>query len=468
MNKAFKIDIPLFIASITIIAIGLFTLFSLMNAGGEGRNSIFATAFTNQLVFALIGILLSIAVFMISPVYLKFRFIIIAIYVGTIILLIATLIFGKDIEGIEGVRRWITIGSTTLEDGSVVGGITIQASEFTKFTMILVIAGILTLVHPGKDQGKISPQNKALYYIYQNRTLLVSIILSIFVIAMVYAQKSLSVTIVISLILFSVIFASLKHKYFLLSSIHIFLTSFIAAQGIIPVAWSLKIVLILSIPVVIGMYFFMKKKSLVVMCLICLAGIFSGVVIANLVWNNVLQDYMKERVETFFDPDRDAQNEGFQQEQAKISIGAGQFFGQGFREVSEYQVEQLPVPTTDFIFAIFGYKFGYLGTTILVLLYLVLIGRLFYLADVMQDRYSSLVLTGIGTMILVQFFFNIGMNLDLLPVGGTTLPLMSAGGSSLITTMVALAFAQSVIAHNHLEKNVYRRRDKVLINGWNV
>jgi rod shape determining protein RodA len=264
-------------------------------------------------------------------------------------------------------------------------------------------------------------------------------------------------------------FAHAKDKLSIFLGIVCFLISLTLSQNIFfELSVLTKVLLFISTLVVYAIAVYADRLDDRVIFGTIAAGIITGSLILNFTWNNVLRDYQKARIEAYINPQRDTQNEGFQQEQSKISIGAGQVFGQGFTQAGDSRILLLPEPTTDFIFAIYSFKFGFVGALVLVLIYLVLIARIFYLADHMNDRFSSLVLIGVGTMILVQFFSNVGMNLDILPVGGTTLPFISAGGSSLISMMIAIAFCQNIIATNKLDKNVYRNKDNVTIDGWNM
>lgn len=464
MKKALKIDWIILICCLSLLGIGLFTLYSLTDSSIHSRID-FQQEFTSQLIFALIGVILSTVVFSISPIYFRFKILLAIIYIITLILLVYTAFYGLRING---ARRWISIGSQVLENGTIVGGVTIQASEFAKVAIIILTSALLSTVVSLSGEAK-TQMHKLKRFLIENKYTFISIFLNLTILAAIIAQNSLSVAVIVMTIILTLIFANIRDKLSTFLFTLIFAVALYAGQDIF---FSTSI---LIRGVILGSLFglyvisiYSKKLNEKIVLVSIIAGLLFGAVGLNLAWNYVLKGYQRDRIEAKLNPKRDSSKEGFQPEQAKISIGAGQIFGQGFRQISESRLLLLPEPTTDFIFAIFSYKFGFVGAFTLIMLYIALITRLFYLADHMNDRFGSLVLTGVATMILVQFFVNIGMNLDILPVGGTTLPFVSAGGSSLISMMLALALCQNVIATCRVEKNIHRRKDKVLIEGWNT
>ncbi len=465
MKKLLKIDWIILLCTLILLSIGLFTLYSLTNTGLEARADFFQKEFTNQLIFSLIGIFLAILIFYVSPLYFRFKFILALIFLFTIGLLVFTILFGLDIRG---VRRWIVIGSRVLEDGTIVGGITIQASEFAKISVIVITSALLSYSLQLSEEAQAS-MSKLKLFLYKNKYIFVSIITNLLVLATIFAQKSLSVATVIGFIIFTIMFANTKNKLNIILILIAFALGFAGSNTIFfTFGLPTRILLIGSAFALYGIAVFIEKLNEYAIFIAIAIGLITGSLVMNFMWNHVIHDYQKERITTFINPNRNNQSEGYQQQQSKISIGAGQFFGQGFRQISNSRLLLLPEPTTDFIFAIYSYKFGFIGSLIVIALYLLLITRLFYMADRMNDKFSSLVLVGTASMILIQFFSNIGMNIDMLPVGGTTLPFISAGGSSLMSMMISIGICENVIATNKMEKNMHQRKDKVLINGWNI
>lgn len=463
-KKLQNLDWIILASSALLLAIGLFTLFSLTLSQNTIRAEYLQNEFSSQMIYSLIGVFIAILVFATPFYYFKIKVLQIFLVIFTFGLLGFTILFGQEIKG---VRRWITVGSTVLEDGSIVGGITIQPSEFAKIAVILITSSLLAFPII-KLEKKVKFWSKLKDFIKQNKYIFLCLLFNLSIIGLILAQKSLSVTIVISLISAVIIFASIENKFNAFLIFLAFFSSVIASQYIL---YDLPIAArggIFVIPVLIYIYSVYSEKinDLAVFFTIAF-GIIVGSLAMTFAWNNILRDYQRERVNAFLSQDKDTQDEAFQQEQSKVSIGAGQIFGQGFTGLSDSRILLLPEPTTDFIFAIYSFKFGFVGAFILIGIYIVLIARIFYLADKMNDKYSCLILVGVGGMLLIQFFLNISMNLGIIPVGGTTLPLISAGGSSLIATLIAISMVLNVVATNQMERTIHQRKDKVMIEGWN-
>ena len=158
----------------------------------------------------------------------------------------------------------------------------------------------------------------------------------------------------------------------------------------------------------------------------------------------LLADYQQERVLTFFDPFRDPLGSGYNMIQAMIAVGSGRFWGRGLGHGTQSHLQFLPERQSDFIFASFAEEFGFLGSLLMILLYLLLFWRLLYLAGKTPSRYGRLVCLGVFGMLFFQTFVNIGMNLGLVPITGITLPLVSTGGSSMIASLASLGLVAGV------------------------
>lgn len=157
-----------------------------------------------------------------------------------------------------------------------------------------------------------------------------------------------------------------------------------------------------------------------------------------------LHGYQIKRLTIFLDPQRDPQGAGYNIIQALIAIGSGGWLGQGWSFGSQTQLHFLRVQQSDFIFSVIAEQLGFFGSLVLLFLFGLLFNRVIGTAAAAGDLYGRFVTTGIFSMLLFQCFVNVGMNLQLMPVTGIPLPLISAGGSSLITTLVSLGIVQSV------------------------
>jgi rod shape determining protein RodA len=179
-----------------------------------------------------------------------------------------------------------------------------------------------------------------------------------------------------------------------------------------------------------------------------LAGL--GALAGWLAWQYVLYDYQKQRVFTLLDPESDKLGAGYHIIQSQIAIGSGGVFGKGLLNGSQGQLEFLPERTTDFIFAMVGEELGLLGATILLLLYLFVVGRALYLAVETQDTFARLLAGSIALTFFVYVFINTGMVSGLLPVVGVPLPLVSYGGTSMVTLLASFGILMSLYSHRKL------------------
>jgi rod shape determining protein RodA len=173
-----------------------------------------------------------------------------------------------------------------------------------------------------------------------------------------------------------------------------------------------------------------------------LAGLAGGGVLP-LLWHH-MKAYQKQRVLSFLNPDSDPLGAGYHMIQSKITVGSGMLWGKGFLQGTQNRLDFLPEKHTDFVFAVVAEEWGFIGTVALLALYCALLMRLLVIAGKARDRFSALIAVGVASIVFWQMLINIGMNLGMLPVVGVPLPLLSYGGSSLLTVMIALGLALNV------------------------
>jgi len=166
-------------------------------------------------------------------------------------------------------------------------------------------------------------------------------------------------------------------------------------------------------------------------------------------WSNI-HPFQKKRVLSFLNPESDPLGSGYHLIQSKIAIGSGGIFGKGWLNSTQGQLDFLPERTTDFIFAILAEEFGFLGVSLLIGIYLFIVGRGIMIAINAQDLFSRLLASSISLTFFVYVFVNIAMTTGLLPVVGVPLPLISSGGTSMVTIMVGLGMLMSVQTHRRL------------------
>src|SRR5579862_7813394 len=181
----------------------------------------------------------------------------------------------------------------------------------------------------------------------------------------------------------------------------------------------------------------MPMRILGVLCVCC-------VLAAPVAWKFALKDYQKSRISTFWDPSQDAKGAGYQQIQARITVGSGGLSGKGFRQGTQGQLRFLPVAHNDFIFSVLAEEQGFAGVIVALGLYLFVILRAIETASLAKDRLGSYLVLGVLASFTFQVVYNITMSAGLAPVKGLTLPLMSYGGSSVIATLAGFGLVLNV------------------------
>ncbi len=170
---------------------------------------------------------------------------------------------------------------------------------------------------------------------------------------------------------------------------------------------------------------------------------------APLLWFN-MHDYQRQRVLTFLNPESDPLGSGYHIIQSQIAIGSGGVFGKGWLNGTQAQLEFLPERSTDFVFAVIGEEFGLLGLATFLTLYVLIVARGLYIASQAQDTFGRLLAGSISLTFFVYVFVNTGMVTGLLPVVGVPLPLVSYGGTSMVTLMAGFGMLMSIHSHRKL------------------
>jgi rod shape determining protein RodA len=181
----------------------------------------------------------------------------------------------------------------------------------------------------------------------------------------------------------------------------------------------------------------LNRRTLVFLLIV---GLLLGVV----GWGFLLKDYQKDRLKIVFNPSLDPRGAGYHVLQSKIAIGAGGWLGKGFLRGSQSQLRFLPARHTDFVFSVLGEEFGFLGVVVALGLYFAMLLRIFRAVRKTRDRAGLYVVFMVGCMISVPFLVNVFMIIGLFPITGIPIPLLSYGGSSLLSTFLALGLVVNV------------------------
>ena len=234
--------------------------------------------------------------------------------------------------------------------------------------------------------------------------------------------------------------------------------SYLADRNL-PVGW--KALTVSVILVFIPVYLIARQPDLGTAILVASAGFFVlflagvrwkiililgflGSLTAPLLWKFVLLDYQRDRILTLMNPESDPLGSGYHIIQSKIAIGSGGVYGKGWLNGTQSQLDFIPERSTDFIFSVFGEEFGFFGSIVLIFLYLAIIYRGLYIAAHSTENYGRLLAGALSLTFFVYLFVNIGMVAGLLPVVGVPLPLISYGGTSMVTLMMGFGLIMSI------------------------
>ena len=354
-----RLDWPIIICSVLLIAIGLLSLYSSSVGKADFLN------FKKQIVFALVGIAL---VFLISSMEWRILrnqpYLITILYIIGCLSLAGLFFFAPEVRAVKG---WYRIGP-----------LSIDPVEFNKIVLVLLLAKYFSVRH---------------VEVYRIRHILYS------------------------------------GLYVLVPSILLFFQPNMG-QVLILVALWLVILLVSGI----------RMKTFFAIILILFMFLALG-------WSVILKDYQKERITSFILPQLEPLGAGWSRTQAKIAIGSGGLLGQGFMRGSQTQYGFLPEDQTDFIFSAIAEEFGFLGISVVFVLFLILIWRIVKISIKSETNFPRLFTVGFVILLFSQVFIHIGMNLGILPIIGIPLPLVSYGGSNLILTCIGLGIVQSIKSH---------------------
>jgi len=347
-------DWAMFFIILAICALGVLQIFS------ATHDTVWQGAWWRQILFIAAGFLLMWIVTQIDYHALMLR--VYPLYIASVVLLIAVLVFGKRAFGST---RWISLPA----------GIHLQVSEFAKIVIILLVARFLTELKSSD--------------VLQARDLLKLAGLIALPMALIAKEPDLGTALTyIPILAIGVFLAGMPWRYWVAIAV--------LALVVVPIAFT------------------------------------------------HLQDYQKNRIVSFLDPERDPQGTGYQLIQSKIAVGAGGTWGKGITKGSQTQLRFLPVPHTDFIFSAFGEEHGFIGVMFVLILYFILLMQVVQDAQTAPDRAGMYICMGVGALLLFHILVNVGMVVGRMPVTGIPLPLMSYGGSSIWSTFLMLGLVNSV------------------------
>ncbi len=392
------VSITIYIALIVIGWLSIFTA-----SAGEDVGNLFdiTTRYGKQLMWIGFATVLAITIMVIDAKFFStFSYV---FYLGMLLILVGVLFFGSTVAGS---KSWFKIG-----------GFAIQPAEFAKFATALAMAKYLSTLNVDMRMLKtkvisigilVAP---ALLILLQNDT---GSALVYFSFILVLFREGFSGLIFIAGIIMAVLF------------IVTLLFSKLYVIGILIALTVLTFVLFKSLR--------KNWKPIIGILILCVAFVFS----VNYAFENVLESHQKKRINVLLGIEQDLQGAGYNVNQSKIAIGSGGLTGKGFRNGVLTRYNFVPEQSTDFIFCTIGEEWGFVGVTVLILLYLILLIRIVLLAERQRSKFSRIYGYGVASILFFHFTINIGMTIGLAPVVGIPLPFLSYGGSSLWAFTVLL------------------------------
>lgn len=371
-----------------------------------------------------------------------------AIYAGVLLVLVFVLLFGSEISGS---KSWIRLGLFN-----------VQPSEFAKFATALALAkylsGLNVSLHNFKQQfmaGVIIAIPILLILLQKDAG--TAIVFSAF--AIVLYREGLSGTVLVLgfffvllfilslLFTFEVLMAALigisliflvRKRGFNIRELLIFTIPVVAAYGVLTYADEFTFLLLLFAAGLLFLlaYYLRKKQVFLIMTILLTSALYSKGV--SYVFNNILLPHQQNRITVVLGLNEDKRGIGYNLNQSKIAIGSGGIWGKGFKQGTQNKGNFVPELNTDFIFCTVGEEFGFVGSAVLISLFLALLLRLVFLAERQKSRFSAVYAYGVAALIFQHFMINIGMTIGLMPIIGIPLPYISYGGSSLIGFTVLL------------------------------
>ena len=386
-----KFDFGLFLPALVLLAFGLAAIYS-----STVNNFLAHENFQRQIIWGLIALVIFIVTYSLPTNF--FKSVAIPAYVVSIGLLLAVLVIGRHVSGS---KSWIMIGA-----------IGFQPSELAKIGTILAIAAYLSRSNSDIDSFK---------------DILISLILGLLPVLLILLEPDMGT---------SIVFIGIILMMFFWKGISSFSLFVVLSPAFVAIAAIFGLVYFILALLLILVFLFVFKKNLFFSASIFAFNLSSGF-FADYIFR-ALSPHQQKRIQAFLDPMADPLGSGYNTIQAKVAIGSGGLTGKGFLEGNQTQLQFIPEQWTDFAFCVIGEEFGFIGSILILGIFLYLFLRILKLTHSTKDEFLSLVSIGILSVYIVHFIINLGMVVGILPVIGIPLPFISYGGSSLVVNMFML------------------------------
>lgn len=389
--------------TLALVGSGLVAIFSATYTSGTDY-------FSKQLTFSIIGLVLMIGISYIPPrIIAKSSYI---LYFISIILLILVLIIGKKISGS---KSWFSLG-----------GFGIQPSEFAKIATIITLANFLSTSEDGYKNV-----NKPLIFLKAIAIVFVPVIL-------IMRQPDMGTSLVFLSMILPVLFwvgLSPYVLFIIISPVLIVIGAFFGINYLIVAL------------IIVGIILLLFKKNIFLTSGILLMNVIIGFSFDTLY--HKLQPYQQNRIMAVFDPSTDPLGSGYNVIQSKVAIGSGGLFGKGFLQGTQTQLKFIPEQWTDFIYCMIGEEFGFVGSVVILILYMIIIFQLVNNSYLSKNKFLSVACIGFASIIFFHLVVNVGMTIGIMPVIGIPLPMMSYGLSSLLSFLVMMGIGMSAYRYRN-------------------
>ncbi len=392
-----RFDLAIFLPVVGLIIMGLLAIYSSTTHHPTASGN-----FQKQVFFVVVSLIAFLIIY--SLPQQVFKMFAIPTYLVTLFFLVAVLVMGRTVYG---AKSWFGIGSFGF-----------QPSEFAKLGTILALSYWLT--YKNRDINNI-------------KDIGIALAIGFLPIVLILLEPDTGTAIVFSIITISLVFWS---------GISLFGLFVVLSPGVVTFASLFgSQYLIIAMVLIIAALFFFKKD------LFNSATVFIMNLGASFFFDyayRILKPHQQKRIDSFLNPAADPLGSGYNALQAKLAIGSGGIFGKGYMQGNQTQLRFIPEQWTDFIYCVIGEEFGFIGSVLVIVLFMTIFYRLLNLSSLAKDRFSVLVIVGIMTMFFAHFAINVGMNIGVTPVIGLPLPFLSYGGSSLLVNMVLIGIVLNI------------------------
>ncbi|MBY0245533.1 MAG: rod shape-determining protein RodA [Sphingobacteriaceae bacterium] len=390
-NFFYNVDWITVLLFIALSAIGFFSIYATVYNPEKMDGFSFTSSYGKQLIYILSGLIIGFFILLVDMRF--FNALAPIIYGVTVVLLIAVLVVGRNVGGNQA---WISLG----------GDFKLQPSEFAKFSTALLLSRYVGLLNPTFSDVK---------------SILIAALIVGFPMFLIMRQPDAGSTLVFLSFMFPLYREGLS-GYFLL--VFLGMITLFVADFLIPIY-----VLIFIIIGIGGLFIYLNKRkrnTIILVALACICYLF----FVKFAFNHILKTHQKTRIELILGLKQDSRGSGYNVIQSKIAIGSGKFTGRGFLQGTQTKYGYVPAQSTDFIFSTVGEEWGFMGSFVVLGLFLFLLLRIINMAERQKSVASRVYGYCVASILFFHVFINIGMTIGVVPVIGIPLPFISYGGSS--------------------------------------